>query len=253
MAAPDPVIRHERWIEPEAVFLALAADVPDLFWLDAGAEASHGWSFIGAGARATLDMVAATGLGGPAEPAGPLAGGSVGWLDYELGARAMGLDAERDPDASRWIRADRVVAFDHANRVLHTRGDVERLLAAGDPGPVPPAPDRGTAVGRVSARRPAAPLPRAGPGRAPPPPVPPGRSRPPRIAGPPSDGSRPAGTPRSSPRVASGSDAATHINSVSRRGSRFPASTTSSPSTVGCARPRPRTTVGSSASGTRRC
>ena len=36
-------------VAPEALFLALERECADVFWLDAGADASEGWSFIGTG------------------------------------------------------------------------------------------------------------------------------------------------------------------------------------------------------------
>lgn len=109
-------------IDPVTLFALLDADSPDVFWLDAGAGARDGWSFMGIGERA--EMPVEVRLDGPA-PDGPVAraagsppfrGGWVGWRDYESGARAAGAPISTAPDApgSRWMRVRRMVAFDHS-------------------------------------------------------------------------------------------------------------------------------------------
>ncbi|MEU4015554.1 anthranilate synthase component I family protein [Microbacterium sp. NPDC028030] len=114
-ARPLPV-----WVEPSAVFAMLEARVSDVFWLDAGAEATEGWSFVGTGERSTLPV----GTRLDAAPADddtslpPFRGGWVGWLDYESGAAAAGAPIAGPVGATggAWVRATHVVAFDHARR-----------------------------------------------------------------------------------------------------------------------------------------
>ncbi|WP_426621899.1 anthranilate synthase component I family protein [Microbacterium sp. As-52] len=122
------------WVEPSSVFGVLEAGTADVFWLDAGADAITGWSFVGTGERSTLprevrvDVVAAD----PELP--PFTGGWVGWLDYESGAAAVGAPVAglEDGSGGSWLRATRVVAFDHDKQrvwVLGMESDVEDWAA----------------------------------------------------------------------------------------------------------------------------
>jgi anthranilate synthase component 1 len=104
-------------VSPEALFLALERECSDLFWLDAGADAPAGWSFIGTGVPSSfpgevrVDVPRAAADGGP-----PLRGGWVGWYDYETGARAAGAPVSDVADVAggAWLRISRLAAFDHA-------------------------------------------------------------------------------------------------------------------------------------------
>ncbi|HWS49870.1 MAG TPA: anthranilate synthase component I family protein [Microbacterium sp.] len=168
-----------RPVDPVSLFVALEATSPDVFWLDAGAGARAGWSFMGTGDRtdmpADVRLDAAPGSAPAVRDAGspPFGGGWVGWCDYESGARAAGAPATAEADApgSRWIRARRVVAFDHAeDRVWLLAGDGEleewgRFVEASGEGAsvpgasVPGAPVPGGSVPAASvpgASRPAA-------------------------------------------------------------------------------------------------
>lgn len=110
-------------VDPVALFLALEACSPDVFWLDAGAGAAEGWSFIGTG---VVDALPA-GVGIDVSTSGgiPFTGGWVGWVDYETGARIAGAPAA-DAVGDAWLRATRVAAFDHST------GEVWALAAADD-------------------------------------------------------------------------------------------------------------------------
>lgn len=107
----------EDGVDPAALFLALERTVPDVFWLDAGAGAVDGWSFIGTGEPSTfpadirLDASAAS--ADRVRP--PLDDGWVGWYDYESGARTAGAPVSESDDApgGAWLRTTRVAAFDH--------------------------------------------------------------------------------------------------------------------------------------------
>ncbi|MHC9043137.1 anthranilate synthase component I family protein [Microbacterium saperdae] len=102
------------WVEPVAVFRWLEAGEPDVFWLDAGADARTGWSFIGRGTVADLPAQLRLDVAPSDAAAPPFSGGWVGWLDYESGARAAGVPVvESATDEGAWLRATHVVAFDH--------------------------------------------------------------------------------------------------------------------------------------------
>lgn len=105
-------------VEPEVLFLALERECSDLFWLDAGADAPEGWSFIGTGAASSFPSeVRMDGAAAAAAAAGPpLRGGWVGWCDYESGARAAGSPVSEAADipGGAWLRISRLAAFDHS-------------------------------------------------------------------------------------------------------------------------------------------
>ncbi|MER7446342.1 chorismate-binding protein [Microbacterium sp. NPDC097977] len=103
-------------VEPLALFLALEARGADLFWLDAGADAVEGWSFIGTGERCGFPAgvpLAGAPVAEPDHP--PLRGGWVGWQDYETGASAAGapVSGEVGRADGAWLQVTRLVAFDH--------------------------------------------------------------------------------------------------------------------------------------------
>ncbi|MFN3949573.1 anthranilate synthase component I family protein [Microbacterium sp.] len=139
------------WVDPESVFLHLFADAPHAFWLDAGVDATSGWSFLGTGrpdepSRAMTRSADGPGLVGasPEEDAegAPFRGGWVGWISYE--------------GEPAWVRVDSLLAFDHARRRVIAHGDptLAARAAAAPPAPgVAPAPARGTASARVTPAR----------------------------------------------------------------------------------------------------
>ena len=110
------------WVDPADAF-AVHSSAPHAFWLDAGAGAAEGWSYLGAGApepdeSAVITTVLTRALPPDGYPAGPFRGGWVGWFDYERGAAAAGAPIARDglSPPSTWLRVDRFLAFDHASR-----------------------------------------------------------------------------------------------------------------------------------------
>ena len=110
--------------DPAALFLALEALCPDVFWLDAGAAAQEGWSFVGTGGVSSLpdavrvDGAAASGI--------PFQGGWVGWCDYESGARTAGAPTA-DAEGDAWLRVTRAAAFEHATGRVWALADDEDL------------------------------------------------------------------------------------------------------------------------------
>jgi len=143
-------------VEPAEVFGMLEPRAHDLFWLDAGADATTGWSFVGTGERSTLPREVRLDVT-PTDPElPPFTGGWVGWLDYESGAAVAGapVDGSTGEKGGSWLRATRVVAFDHALRrawALSTDEELEGWAAtiigearrpAGEPTPAAAPPTR---------------------------------------------------------------------------------------------------------------
>lgn len=88
----------------------------DVFWLDAGAGATQGWSFIGTGEPSAFPVDVRLDAPADADSFGsPLRGGWVGWYDYETGARTAGAPTSdaADPSGGAWVRITRLAAFDH--------------------------------------------------------------------------------------------------------------------------------------------
>lgn len=124
-----------EWRDPEAVFLALAADAETVAWLDGGDDAREGRSVIAVAAagapvviaddavdphRVYAELAAPIGdLDAQADfdPSGRAAVGWHGWFGYEFGARTLGVPAApTDVPIAAFFLADRVVVFEHASR-----------------------------------------------------------------------------------------------------------------------------------------
>jgi anthranilate synthase component 1 len=150
------ILRHpvDGWSDPATAFAALYGATTNAVWLDGGADAVAGMSYIGAGCEVATASVqhntvtlAPDGrvlhgtifdfLRGQPVLAGEAIGaplGWIGWFGYELRTQTMpahGLATtgirprvSRYPDAAL-VRIDRVVAFDHAARSV-------QLIALGD-------------------------------------------------------------------------------------------------------------------------
>jgi anthranilate synthase component 1 len=139
-------------VDPAALFLSLEASSPDVFWLDAGAGAAEGWSFVGTGV--VDDLPVEVRIDGRQAEGIPFSGGRVGWCDYETGARNAGAPAA-EAMGSAWMRATRMAAFDHATGetwALAGAADLDQwtqvLSAPRRPASVPPV----TTAPAVSAR-----------------------------------------------------------------------------------------------------
>lgn len=110
------------------VFRWLEAAEPDVFWLDAGADARTGWSFIGRGLVADLPSEVRLDVAPSDTAMPPFSGGWVGWLDYESGARAAGAPVvESATEGGAWLRATHVVAFDHEEGRMWVLADPDEL------------------------------------------------------------------------------------------------------------------------------
>ena len=104
-AAMTPLRVRAPWVDPEDAFGTLYAEAGDVFWLDSGADAVSGLSYLGSSERTLVGAtvpseVAGLGLGlglgrgpegGSATPA--LSSGWVGWVSYEAACRML------DPEA----------------------------------------------------------------------------------------------------------------------------------------------------------
>ena len=145
----------DEWVDPEAVYLGSFAALGDSFWLDAGPDPAHGWSWIGTGERVddsdVVRAMACADAGGPRED-GRFRGGYVGWLGYEGGAARAGAPTAPTHDLvppQLWLRVGRFVAFDHGARrvwAFAREGEVAHFaqtVRAGARHPVP-ALDTGT-------------------------------------------------------------------------------------------------------------
>ncbi|MDL5350326.1 anthranilate synthase component I family protein [Microbacterium sp. zg-YB36] len=114
-----------RWADPSAVFAAGPANEQHAYWLDAGPDATTGWSWMGVGDPETdPSVVQAVVLGAPhrcaPEPWGPFHGGWIGWMGYDRASGRAGAAYEEDSAAPEelWLRATRFVAVDHARKRL---------------------------------------------------------------------------------------------------------------------------------------
>ena len=155
---PDRLTPHllRARVQPLAVFRMLESRASEVFWLDAGDDATEGWSFIGTGEPADLPAEVRLDAPAPAPGLPPFLGGWIGWRDYESGAAAAGAPVTVESGArdASWVRATHVVAFDHGSGQTWTLSapedveswaqDVEALAAVvragADADPAPAAP-----------------------------------------------------------------------------------------------------------------
>jgi len=113
-------------VTPQQAYTALYRDASNSVWLDSGAGATSGMSFVGEGATAVHDDVFSRLRSMPTAegPSAPL--GWIGWLGYELRGQTLGVEVRhvsRYPDAGLlWV--DRGILFDHAT------GSVEIIVLA---------------------------------------------------------------------------------------------------------------------------
>ena len=152
-----PILRHRivGWVDPAAAFSILCGDRDRAFWLDSGAYAETGMSYLGVGTATMTASVSESRVRIDADPGSnrqagtregtvfemlrtpcdgggelaPVPIGWIGWLGYELRHQTMpetpsrartsppGLRDGELPDASLvWV--DRLIAFDHAARTV---------------------------------------------------------------------------------------------------------------------------------------
>lgn len=119
-----------RWVDPAVAYAAVCGNSDAAFWLDSGPGATTGMSYLGLASSLVTDFDGPVldwlrdqlaSFDADTEDAPPgFTLGWVGWLGYELRGETMGTPVER---ASRyplaaWLRVDRAIAFDHANRTV---------------------------------------------------------------------------------------------------------------------------------------
>jgi anthranilate synthase component 1 len=139
----------EGWVDPADAFVALFEGAQTAVWLDAGADADSGRSYLASGgvvATASVEphsvRIRATGGAGervqagtmldflrtdlagrerlePVHPEPSFALGWVGWLGYESGAAAWGVPVARSasPDAAMTF-VDRAIVVDHEQKTI---------------------------------------------------------------------------------------------------------------------------------------
>ncbi|MGF3052388.1 aminodeoxychorismate synthase component I [Microbacterium sp. YY-03] len=119
MSSNLTAVKLRGWVSPDALFYASERRADVAFYLDAGAEASAGWSYLGVGARVALDealdVVVRSSDG--EWPAGPFRGGWITWLGYDDAAARAGAPAV-DAERGVAISAESFLAFDLAARVV---------------------------------------------------------------------------------------------------------------------------------------
>lgn len=109
------------WIDPAELYLSGPAHALHSFWLDAGPDAASGWSWLGTGVPVDAPPRGVMAGGSVSHAAGAFHGGWIGWLGYDQAAAAAGAPASEDvarAPQTRWLRAERFVAIDHAARTL---------------------------------------------------------------------------------------------------------------------------------------
>lgn len=151
MPAPSNVaIALPEWVDPAIIFAGGPAKHPHAFWLDAGADARTGHSYLGLGEPSDAAPVLATQLQSRGKTAGTsdglpagvggFRGGYVGWFGYEWGAAHAGLaggasstsGAGSAPGAvppTAWLRVHEFVAFDHAAQRVWAVAPAARAVA----------------------------------------------------------------------------------------------------------------------------
>jgi len=148
-------VRLDHWVDPADAFAALYRDETDVVWLDSGAGATSGRSYLGRAARTmksdpgsdsatVLERLGSEIAGSPVDADGDgFALGWVGWIGYETRFETMAVPRSRTspyPDVA-FLYLDRAIEFDHATRevtllVLEDDAEwrawvVDTLLASG--------------------------------------------------------------------------------------------------------------------------
>lgn len=145
--------RLAQWRDPAAVYAALARDVGNAVWLDAGPHALAGFSYIGIPSSAPLTESVERGdvtifdrlraglareieVETSAARQDGFALGWVGWFGYELAAHTAGVptSASSTPDAA-FVFLDWALEFDHENHtcdliLLGSKSDCAEKVSA---------------------------------------------------------------------------------------------------------------------------
>jgi para-aminobenzoate synthetase component 1 len=130
-----------RWVDPAVAYAALCGDSDRAFWLDSGASATTGMSYLGVAAELVTEFdgpvlewlrAQQRDVDTSAVPRG-FALGWVGWLGYELRGETMGEPIERESryPLAAFLQVDRALAFDHERQdvLLLALDDIESWRA----------------------------------------------------------------------------------------------------------------------------
>jgi anthranilate/para-aminobenzoate synthase component I len=129
-----------EWVEPERLHAYLAAQSTSSVWLDAGPQATSGFSYLAVVSDVLTNDDALRELGAHLPTphrvdsndthSGPFALGWVGWFGYEYGVRLVGRSSEasRYPDVAL-ARVRAAFAFNHALRRCFMLADSQQGIA----------------------------------------------------------------------------------------------------------------------------
>ena len=140
-------VRMSQWVDPAAVYVALAAAQPRAVWLDAGPHASTGLSYISIPSERELRESVSAGdvtiferlrsalehdatVDTTEAHEGGFSLGWVGWLGYELAAHTAGVPTADSPSPDAlFVFVDWALEFDHERHVLDllVLGDAQAL------------------------------------------------------------------------------------------------------------------------------
>lgn len=140
--------RHQlkHWVDPAAVHAALWGDHEHVLWLDAGPQATEGYSYLAVGAGELITgqnlealrsrIPAPDGVVGSVTGAGegPFTLGFIGWLGYELGATTTPVAlAKPRHEPVRFIEVRAALEFNHrtGSLALLSYGDEDSIALHG--------------------------------------------------------------------------------------------------------------------------
>lgn len=123
--------RLEAWVDPAEIFAYLSTRHENVVWLDAGPNATEGYSYLGVGSGElitgnTLDALTSPSLipqipvpSGLPSQGGPFQLGYIGWLGYELGRSTVGIEMpESEHPALCFTEVRAALEFDHGSHKI---------------------------------------------------------------------------------------------------------------------------------------
>lgn len=114
------VVPLHGWVVPTALFHEKERFADNAFFLDAGDDATAGWSYLGVGSSALVDDAVQVEIRehDAPWPAGPFRGGWVVWLGYDAAALRAGAPARGAHERGMAILAHTFLAFHHATHAV---------------------------------------------------------------------------------------------------------------------------------------